>query len=535
MVGFLAGRDVVEPPEFMRTLRAALTGWEPPPGWEARSRWGSTFLALEGSTTRVPVAREGAGGGLTSFGTSVLVLTHEGRIFFARSADGGVHELPLEPPDNGFMEYRRAAEERFADLTHDFPSFRYNDILHYRSGEHHGLAVSYTEFVDEEDCYRTAIAVLRLPPDIVEPERIEEVSQGWDVLHRTRPCLPLKDTWQAIEGHMAGGRLAFRPPSTIYLASGDYAWDGSYAPEVLAQDETNDYGKVLAVDLSSGAPTVVSVGHRNPQGIALDTAGRLWVAEHGPRGGDELNLIVEGANYGWPLEALGVQYSGLPLPRAPNPGRHDRFTRPVYAWLPSVAASSLTALRDFDPAWDGDLLMGTLRSGNLVRIRVRGDRVLFAETIPFGPRIRYVHQHRDGRLVVFTDDHHLAFLRPADRSEVARFVDDFIAAQPDSLGNELRAAVAACQECHSLEPGFDQTAPNLFSVFGARVASTPFEGYSAALRQRGGRWSREALTDYLDDPASFAPGTTMPDPDLDDPRIVAALIDLLASLRQTVE
>ena len=106
----------------------------------------------------------------------------------------------------------------------------------------------------------------------------------------------------------------------------------------------SDYGKTIRIDPNDWSATKFSLGHRNPQGITIDDKGRIWVVEHGPMGGDELNLIRQGANYGWPSVTLGVNYSGelvddkrwLPNPRQ---GRHDDYESPVFAWMPSIGVS----------------------------------------------------------------------------------------------------------------------------------------------------------------------------------------------------
>ncbi len=111
---------------------------------------------------------------------------------------------------------------------------------------------------------------------------------------------------------MAGGRIAYRQPHKIVLGSGDYSWDGIYAPEAYAQKPDNDYGKVLEIDLNSGKSRKLSIGHRNMQGVLVHLNGQVWVTEHGPRGGDELNRVIGGGNFGWPEEVLGTR---LELPR----------------------------------------------------------------------------------------------------------------------------------------------------------------------------------------------------------------------------
>ena len=273
------------------------------------------------------------------------------------------------------------------------------------------------------------------------------------------------------------------------------------------------------------------------QGIVIDRNGQLWVAEHGIRGGDELNRVVEGANYGWPEETLGTMYNGLPVPNTRSYGRHENFTAPTFAWLPSVAPSNLTLIAGFHESWDGDLLMASLKGKSLFRIRVKDDRIVFAERIQIGRRIRYVHQHSDGRLVLWTDYQNLIFLTAAKQSLVAKFIQDYIAnaGYDDTRRNQIEGALGSCMECHSFEPGVHTDAPSLAAIFEAPVGATRYGGYSEALEGRGGRWSRAELKAFLQDPGSYAPGTTMPDPGIDDPSVLEELINLLEAVSNPAE
>ena len=500
-------------------------------------QYGSTFVQLEGRSVNVPADRAGFGGGLTTFGDDVLLLTHEGRILVVRSPDE-VFETSIEAPPNGFSAYQRAAKsDRFKNLRHIFDSFRYNDILHFNADWGRGLALSYTEYNESEACYTNTIAILSIDPNIQSVENITAGEEDWNVVYRSRPCLPLKETLFALEGAHAGGRMVFRAPSTIYLANGDYHWDGLNSPEILPQRLDNDYGKVVEIDLASRQAKIVSMGHRNIQGIAFDRSGQLWTVEHGMRGGDELNLVEQGKNYGWPLESFGTLYSWLPIPVAQSYGRHENFTPPVYAWVPSVAISSLHRIEGFHESWDGDLLMASLHSRSLFRIRIKDNRVIFNEQIRIGARVRYALPLRDGRIVLWTDLNSLIFLTISDRNFAVKFIQEQISQSnftSDQQAN-VEAAINECMVCHGFEPQIDNRAPVLTAVFEAPIASTGFDGYSSSLKAREGRWTREALQAFLQDPEKFAPGTAMPKPSYNDPVVLDALIDLLEALKIQAE
>lgn len=496
----------------------------------------SIFINLDADIGSVPITREGAGGGLTSFGDVVLLVTHEGSIF-AASSGADIVETSILAPENGFSAYQAAAEGPLKDYRHNLEYFRFNDILYYSSGANAGLALSYTEWDGDAGCYRTAVATLPLDPALKDISRVSASPEDWDIIFRTQPCLPPKKEYRALEGHTAGGRLAFKPPATLYLASGDYSWDGVYSEQVLAQGADNDYGKVIEINIEGNSSRPVSLGHRNMQGIAFDRDGQLWTVEHGHRGGDELNRIEDGVNYGWPLETLGTRYNGLPIPNTLSYGRHENFAAPVFAFLPSIAISSLTLVENFHESWDGDLLAGGLNSLSLFRLRIADGRVLFSEKINVGQRVRYVHQHTDGRIVLWTDDEYMVFLSPAKEDSTARFIADYIdnASIDVSLKNKLTAAVEACSQCHSFRPDAHQNAPGLGAIYGAPIGNTSYGAYSDGMRNAAGRWDRQNLTDYLRDPSAVIPETIMPNPGIEDSETLREIVFLLEALSNNNE
>jgi len=478
----------------------------------------------------VPTTRLGSGGALTSVGDELIVMNHEGAIY--NVVDTGVVATDIQTPDNNFDAYKQAAEsDKYKDMYHRFNYFRYNDIVAFESQQSGHLVISYTEWRPEQECYGTAIARLDYPSGITSISEVSASSADWDVVFRTQPCLPLKTESAAIEGHMAGGRMSHLNGTKIVLGSGDYAWDGLYAPEVLAQEMDNDYGKVISIDVANGDSDIISYGHRNMQGVVADAeSGEIWVVEHGPRGGDELNRIVAGKNYGWPLETLGTRYNKLPWPDIENYGRHEKYEKPVYAWVPSVATSSLTRINNFHSSWDGDLLVSSFKRGTAYRVRTQNNQVVFVEPVELiEGRIRDIHQHTDGRIVVWSDSETITFVSAGDTLISDTFVDDFLEVTnySEETGAAIKRAVDACLECHALDP-FDHTsAPGLGSVYNADIASTSYTNYSDALKQKSGKWTESALAEFLKDPANFAPGTTMPNPQIQNEEIIDGIIGLL--------
>lgn len=213
-------------------------------------------------------------------------------------------------------------------------------------------------------------------------------------------------------GRHYGSRLAWRTDGTLLMSIGDR---GSHPPR--AQDKGDHAGSVLRLTETGGVPddnpfrddgdaleALFSIGNRNIQGMTVTADGRVWATEHGPRGGDELNLIEGGENYGWPEVSLGVDYSTRqPIGADSLPGMRD----PVHVFDGTQAPSGLAEVTsEYFPEWQGNLLAGGLRSELLKRLVLEGDGVAESEVILDGEigRIRDVRQGRDGALYLLDDD-----------------------------------------------------------------------------------------------------------------------------------
>ncbi|MDO5706825.1 MAG: PQQ-dependent sugar dehydrogenase, partial [Paracoccus sp. (in: a-proteobacteria)] len=181
----------------------------------------------------------------------------------------------------------------------------------------------------------------------------------------------------------------------------------------MAQDPQTTLGKVIRIKADDGSPAgagiegalpeVWSMGHRNIQGAAIGPDGRIWMNEHGPRGGDELNLIQPGLNYGWPVITYGTEYSGQQV--GDGLTAQDGMQQPVYYWDPSPAISGM-AFYDGEmfPDWRGSALIGGMRSGDLIRLTIDGERVTGeARHLQGIGRVREVEVAADGALMIITD------------------------------------------------------------------------------------------------------------------------------------
>ena len=217
-------------------------------------------------------------------------------------------------------------------------------------------------------------------------------------------------------GHF-GHRLAFGPDGMMYISSGERQ---KFTP---AQDMNASLGKIIRLTDTGMVPSdnpfydqgrvtsqVWSFGHRNPLGIAFDAQGRLWEQEMGPKGGDEVNLIVKAKNYGYPIVSNGDHYDGLDIP---DHSTRPEFEAPKVSWNPVISPAGLIVYSGaMFPAWKGNLFIGGLSSEALIRVSVDGDTAKEAERFKMGARIREVEQGPDGAIWILEDEGRLLKLTP---------------------------------------------------------------------------------------------------------------------------
>ena len=200
------------------------------------------------------------------------------------------------------------------------------------------------------------------------------------------------------DGHFSH-RIAFAKDGSLFLSSGDRQKGDP------AQDKTADLGKIIHLT-AEGVPVTAgrshySIGHRNVLGLAFAPDGRLWATEMGPQGGDELNLVEQGKNYGWPAVSNGSQYGGFPIPD------HDtkpEFEAPKLWWTPSVSPAGMIVYSGkLFPQWQGDVLFGALSGQALVRADIDGSSAKEADHWPMKARIREVEQGARGEIYLLED------------------------------------------------------------------------------------------------------------------------------------
>jgi glucose/arabinose dehydrogenase len=311
----------------------------------------------------------------------MLVTERPGRLRIV-AADGKLSE-----PVKGVPQVYETGQGGLLDVVLD-PKFTDNRLIYWSYAEPDGSVAG------------TAVARGRLVEDGGGPARLENVQ----VIFRQQPKVDGPNHW--------GSRLVFAPDGTLFVTLGErFQRD-------RAQNLNEHLGKIVRINADGSIPKnnpfvrrrdarpeIWSLGHRNVQAAAINPqTKRLWIIDHGARGGDEINIPEAGKNYGWPIITYGRDYSYLPIGEGTaKPG----LEQPIYYWDPSIAPSGMAFYTaDRFPAWRGDLFVGSLKLALLVRLELDGTRVTHEERLleDLSERIRDVRQGPDGLLYLLTDN-----------------------------------------------------------------------------------------------------------------------------------
>lgn len=253
---------------------------------------------------------------------------------------------------------------------------------------------------EREDGNGTSVASAKLVADANGGAKLENVN----VIFRQTP---------SYDGNKHfGSRLAFGAKNELYVTVGERS---DPEPRVQAQELSSGLGKIFRITMDGkpfdgnpfvnqkdALPEIWSLGHRNLQSATVDDKGRLWTVEHGPRGGDELNLPEAGKNYGWPEVTYGVEYSGSPVGKGVT--QMAKTEQPVYYWDPVIAPSGMAFYNgNAIPEWKGAFLVGGLVSQGVVVLHMDGDKVKSEERVPLDARIRDVKVGPDGAVYAVTE------------------------------------------------------------------------------------------------------------------------------------
>ncbi len=273
-----------------------------------------------------------------------------------------------------------------ADRREEDSRFAITDIaVLSESAKSARLLISYPRLGAGESCVEVAV-------DELNYDRVKQRARfvaNWFV---SKPCVPISAVQHA------AGRFEVIDKNSAYVTIGDLGYT-----EIDDRAKRGDLGSILKLTAKSAVR--ISQGHRNPQGIVMFDKKVLMAAEHGPRGGDEVNVIEEGGDYGWPFVSYGQPYSGGDYVKPGKTGNHDGYVQPITYWVPSIAPTELVQL----PAagwgtWGRALVLGTLREEVLVFMKVSSDlAVTESVQVDMRDRIRDLEVLRNGALLATTD------------------------------------------------------------------------------------------------------------------------------------
>ncbi len=514
------------------TVRA-VAFYEPPAVAVERSFIKTAFYSLQVTTHAglipPPATR---GGGLDQIGNRVLLGTGDGHLYLLNpsAADGriGVEELPQIVPSNreefaaAFGGSSRSPTKAVDWTEKGAPRvqtwrFRVADVIAQPRGDRVRIYASHHFWNADQECFLIRVSMIEGAANDLSASLRDA---KWTTLFDSTPCVPMagekrKRGKNPFKGEEAGGRLALLDENTLLLTVGDHGFYGLESLQLFAQDPNASYGKTVRIDLNGGTSEIFTLGHRNPQGLFITPDKHIWLTEHGSQGGDEVNLLTPGANYGWPFVTYGTEYGTMVWPISQQQGRHEGYVQPVYAFTPSIGISNLIQLRgERFPIWRGDLLAGSLSTRSLYRLVLDGTRVVLSEPIAINQRVRDLHELPDGRILVWSDDAALVMIDQASGIE------------------GVMTFGSMCMGCHQAVDGLShRIGPDLYGIVGREIGAAPgYDEYSAALRSQQATWTRENLDAYLKDPQAFAPGTTMAFPGIKDDEQRAELVKYLAKL-----
>lgn len=356
----------------------------------------------------VAVPAEGRDGGIAPLGNGLLFANRNGRLWYvdsARSLRALNLRIPINIPEFEADPYNASTERR--------DRFAVKDILLQKLPNGLRILASHNHWHSEKDCYTLRVSSIETSFDNM---LAGAGPSTWKTVFESHPCSPLiKEAHHRSPTHEAGGRLLAVSDREILITVGVFTGDVETTDGSIAGPDVNSsYGKTILFNLATGSSRVFTTGHRNAQGLAATADGQIWLTEHASRGGDELNRLVQGKDYGFPNVTYGTKYYSMTWPGNPQLGRHDGYEKPTYAWVPSIGISELIVIeRSAFPSWKGDLMVSSLLAQTLYRLRIEDGRAIYAEPIPIGRRIRDIAETADGNIVLKTDDNFLVYLERA--------------------------------------------------------------------------------------------------------------------------
>ena len=266
----------------------------------------TAYYSLNLKKIKIPVRSKY--GGIEAIDNNIYYVSGDSEFFQLKKNENKQNEydfipLTLEKVDNNKDEFINK-NESLLGRNKAWAFFGVKDLLieEFKSFEKKVLLISSLDYNKEQDCYKMSLYL----SEVINEDKLQ-ISK-WEKIFSSKKCLPINLTKKPkFAAASAGGRIAKLNDNNILLSLGDFYADGVNGP-MLSQDLNNDYGKILKINIKNKKYEIFSFGHRNPQGLYVDKNKNIFSTEHGPRGGDELNLVEKDNNYGWPYATYGTSY-----------------------------------------------------------------------------------------------------------------------------------------------------------------------------------------------------------------------------------
>ncbi|WP_340106369.1 PQQ-dependent sugar dehydrogenase [Rhodohalobacter sp. 8-1] len=469
---------------------------------------------------------EGYGGGLTNSGNILYIISNKGQV---QTYDVKRHRkventiLPLPMKLDEFMQTGISDRNNFRMIW-----YRVNGVFSEQlSEDEHRLYLSHISYDEDQACMTHNVSRGRLQ---LSGDRITQ-AVDWETIFTAEPCIdpePDHEVSGAMwAGHISGGKIVNYDNENLLVTVGDYNRNGIDGSQAYAMDNSNPYGKTILLNKTTGSWSVFTRGSRNPSGLYRDRNGEFWEVENGPAGGDELNLLKKGQNYGWPRVSYGTWYlPEMKLPGDYETGTHPEYAKPVFSWVPSVAPSGVLRIEhDRFPRWQSDLLVGTMRDRSLQRLRLdESNSVKYTEEIELGHRVRDMAVLENGTILLLTDDEYLIAIDDggliyedigtvelARMTELERFNNLISESRVEDRPVRSAAAIFEqnCSTCHNMGRS-TLIGPHLANLEEREVGGLGEYTYSQALESDQRQWNRRLLRSFLANPDEEFAGSSMP-------------------------
>ncbi len=356
-------------------------------------------------------------GGIAQIGQNILYISGDSDIFLLKKNidkqnDYKFQKINSKKITNNKKLFIKRNEAKVGKNAEKY--FGIKDILIEKFDEFSNelLLVSSLDYNNNKDCYVISV----LLAEIINQDSLELTD--WKKIFSTEKCLSIDLTTNPrFAAASAGGRLVKYNENSILFSIGDFYADGVNGP-ILSQDLSNFYGKIIKINISDLTSEILSFGHRNPQGLYVDKDKNIFSTEHGPTGGDELNLVEFNNNYGWPYATYGTNYKSSdaykkiandnekewPIDKTNN--THDNYSKPLFSWGNQMGISNLIVYENKHfTKWNKNLIISSLATKQIVRMvySYENKSILYKENIKIGKRIRDIISMKSGEIVLLTD------------------------------------------------------------------------------------------------------------------------------------